>query len=428
MTACQRLALPALLLVVTAALANAQPVVNLSVGQALDAWSAAGDDSSEHRTALAASIEQAFADARGRVWAGSELFTYSSPGDWTSLQAAGGGSWKFVLSKDRAALYAGGSGLVRRNGDAWTAANVTAGNAFANIAWTPRATASLRAGYGLDARRFDDLASLDHVQHTAFVSGLVNLPSRTTLIGEVTLGAKRYQGVDEAAVVVSGGLLPATAGGIQAGAGNGMTTGIGIGAGGTTGNGASGSQGFGGSTSVPTHLSALGVVSGPVTARLFTAYGRVAQSLAMRTSLALDVMHRATFGGVPPAVITTPVELFEDGLYDDPFASDATDARLTFKHIFANRIDVQVMGARLDKPFRMTPAYADDGYFRLDGAMRHDRVSRLQVATSLPVAPSRTGDWTVSLVVRGDYVKHDSNDAFAQYTSRAVTVGLAVGR
>jgi hypothetical protein len=139
-------------------------------------------------------------------------------------------------------------------------------------------------------------------------------------------------------------------------------------------------------------------------------------------------MHRATFGGVPPAVITTPVELFEDGLYDDPFASDATDARLTFKHIFANRIDVQVMGARLDKPFRMTPAYADDGYFRLDGAMRHDRVSRLQVATSLPVAPSRTGDWTVSLVVRGDYVKHDSNDAFAQYTSRAVTVGLAVGR
>jgi hypothetical protein len=36
------------------------------------------------------------------------------------------------------------------------------GNAF-GIAWTPRATASLRAGYGLDARRFDDLASLDRL-------------------------------------------------------------------------------------------------------------------------------------------------------------------------------------------------------------------------------------------------------------------------
>jgi hypothetical protein len=87
------------------------------------------------------------------------------------------------------------------------------------------------------------------------------------------------------------------------------------------------------------------VVSGKVTARLFTVYGRVAQSLATRTSLSVDVMHRATFGDVPPAVITTPVELFEDGLYDDPFASDATDARLTFKHIFANHIDVGDGGA-----------------------------------------------------------------------------------
>ena len=126
------------------------------------------------------------------------------------------------------------------------------------------------------------------------------------------------------------------------------------------------------------------MATGPVTARLVTVFGRVAQSLATRTAVSLDVMHRATFGDVPPAVITTPVELFEDGLYDDPFASDATDVRLMLTHIFANRIDVRLSGAYLDKPFRMTPAYADDGYYRPDGAMRHDRVTRVQVATSIP--------------------------------------------
>ena len=232
MSATSRFALASLLLASATLPVAAQPVVNLSVGQSLDAWSATGDDSNEHRTALSASLEQAFADARGRVWAGGELFTYSTAGDWTSLQAAGGGSWKFVLARDRAAIYAGGSGLVRRNGDAWTAANVAAGSAFANIAWTPRPTASLRAGYTLDARQFDDLASLDHVQHTAFASGLVNLPSRTTFIGEVTLGAKRYHGAEPADVVAAGlDVLPQVVPAGTQGIVNCVTPGTGLGCG-----------------------------------------------------------------------------------------------------------------------------------------------------------------------------------------------------
>ncbi len=411
----------------TAALATAQPKVDITVGQSLDAWTAQGGDSNERRAVLAAAIDQAFADARGRVWASSDLFTYSTPGDWTSLQLASGGSWTLTLSEDRSAIYVGGSGLLRRNGDAWTAANVTAGSAFANIAFTPRPTASVRAGYSVDVRRFDDIASLDHVQQNAFVSGLVNLPSRTTLVGEVTLGAKHYAGGDGAGAIAAGS--DPLAGRVDVGwtgAGTETPAGNGMGAGGAMGNGQTGgAQSLRPSTTVGAHMAG---ATGPVTARLVTVFGRVAQSLAMRTSVSLDVMHRATFGELPPAVITTPVELFEDGLYDDPFASDATDVRLTLKHIFANRVDVQLTGAYLDKPFRMTPAYADDGDYRPDGALRHDRVTRVQLATSIPVAAARTGAWDVALLVRADYVSHLSNDVYNQYTSRTLTVGATVGR
>ena len=415
------------LVLATVTVAAAQPKVDITVGQSLDAWTAQGNDSNERRAVLAAAIDQAFADARGRVWATSDLFTYSTPGDWTSLQLASGGSWTLTLSEDRSAIYVGGSGMLRRNGDAWDAANVAAGSAFANIAFTPRPTASVRAGYTIDVRGFDDIASLDHVQQGAFVSGLVNLPSRTTLVGEVILGAKHYAGEDAAGAMRAGGTLQAGTGDPgSAGIATGAPAGNGMGAGGTMGNGQNGAaQSLRPLTTGAAHLAG---ATGPVTARLVTVFGRVAQSLAIRTSVSLEVMHRATFGELPPAVITTPVELFEDGLYDDPFASDATDVRFTLKHIFANRIEMQLTGAYLDKPFRMTPAYAADGDYRLDGAMRHDRVTRVGVATSIPVAPARTGPWDVALLVRADYVSHASNDAYSQYTSRTLTIGTTVAR
>ena len=221
-------------LVATTCVATAQPKVDITVGQALDAWTASGNDSNDFRTVLAAAIEQAFADARGRAWASSDLFTYASEATGHTVQLASGASWKLTLSEDRSAIYVGGSGLLRRNGDAWTAADVTAGSAFANIAWTPRATASARAGYSLDVRRFDDIASLDHVQHTAFVSGLVNLPSRTTLVGEITLGAKHYAG-DEATAAMALANDSLACGRRLMGTGSGAPVGTGIGAGGTTG-------------------------------------------------------------------------------------------------------------------------------------------------------------------------------------------------
>ena len=53
----------------------------------------------------------------------------------------------------------------------------------------------------------------------------------------------------------------------------------------------------------------------------------LAQSLGLRTGLSLEYTRRSVFGAVPPVVVTTPPVLFEDGVYDDPYASDASAAR-----------------------------------------------------------------------------------------------------
>jgi len=54
---------------------------------------------------------------------------------------------------------------------------------------------------------------------------------------------------------------------------------------------------------------------------------RAAQSLGERTGLSLQYTWRTVFGSVPPVVVSTPALFFEDGVYDDPYASDASAAR-----------------------------------------------------------------------------------------------------
>ena len=62
-------------------------------------------------------------------------------------------------------------------------------------------------------------------------------------------------------------------------------------------------------------------------AQQLTLLGRVAQSLGERTGLSLQATWRGTGGSVPPAVVTTPAGFFDDGVYDDPFASDLVGRR-----------------------------------------------------------------------------------------------------
>jgi hypothetical protein len=51
---------------------------------------------------------------------------------------------------------------------------------------------------------------------------------------------------------------------------------------------------------------------------------------------------RRAVGRVPPAIVTTPAGFFDDGVYDDPFASDLDALSGGVKHLFA--------GARSCKP------------------------------------------------------------------------------
>jgi hypothetical protein len=332
--------------------------------------------------------EALFASERGRISYTLDTGTYATPGDWSFLQHDAGLTWRLGDTEGRHA-FLGVSGTLRRNGDAWAAADYDALGAKANFVFHPRAGLTLRAGVRADARRFGDLPALDQVEGSGFASVLLNLPSRTTLIGEVFLGGKSYAG--ETVLVPDG----------EAAADPGAPSGGGRGRSLTT------------------------MTTGDDDAGQLTWLVRAAQSLGQRTGLSLQYTRRSVFGSVPPVVVTTPALFFEDGVYDDPYASDASAARAVLKHVFAGGAEAAIEGYRLDKDFVATVALDEEGEPRPDGALRADTVWRAVAWARMPVLGGRTGALSLALEMGWEYTRHRSNDAFYRYDAHAVRVGLS---
>jgi hypothetical protein len=344
--------------------------------------------------------EALFASERGRVSYTLDAGTYATPGDWSFLQHDAGLTWRLGEATGKHA-FLGVSGTLRRNGDAWAAADYDAIGAKANLVLRPRSGLTLRAGVRADARRFGELPALDQVEGSGFASALLNLPSRTTLIGEVFLGGKRYAG--ETVLVPDASAVTDAA--THMGSGQGKRTG-GMGPG-----------------VRPAGFTAL--TGGDDAAGQFTWLVRAAQSLDERTGLSLQYTWRTVFGSVPPVVVSTPALFFEDGVYDDPYASEASAVRTALKHVFAGGATAAVEGYRLDKAYVATVALDETGEPRADRALRADTVWRAAAWTSVPFPGQRKGALSLALELGWQYTRHRSNDAFYRYDAHTLRVGLS---
>lgn len=385
-------------LLLSAAAANAQPTASVSVGGSFDAFQPVAAGAESRRNVLGGlSAEHLFSGERGRVYYDLDAGNYDSPGDWRYFQHHAGVTWR-IGSGDAAAskLFVNGSLVKRSNGDAWVNAAYTAAGAGVNAEFHPREATTVRAGYRADYRRFADLDALTQMEHRGFASLLVNLPSKTTLVAEAQAGAKQYHGTLVAEVFDAG--TPAAVTG--RGAGPGMGPGV---------RWASG----------PAYVAS----TRNGTAGLVTALGRIAQSLADRTGVHAQVQVRRTFASVPPALVTTPAGFFEDGVYDDPFASDAVIVQAGLKHVFRNSADVAATAWWAGKDYTSAMAIGGDG---AETSLRADRVAIGSLTWSQPLFASRTGSVGMSADVGYRFMRHRSNDTYYNYTSHGATVGVTI--
>lgn len=383
---------------------QAQPSVSLTIGSAFDSYRPVTGTAEARRTLIGGlSAEHGFAEGRGRLSYALDAGNYDSPGDWSYRLHDFGASFRFAETDTNARqLFLVGSVTTRRNGTAWTSADYSSAGVGVNVALFPRSGVTARAGYRADFRRFGDLAALTQLEQRGFASLLTNFQTRTTLIVEGEIGAKRYDGL--AYETVASGAIDETTTAVRGrGYGAGMGPSVRYAA-----------------TSVTSARSARG------TAGMASAMARVAQSLTDRTGVRLQATARRTFGTVAPLLVTTPAGFFEDGVYDDPFASDALLGEAGIRHDRASGAGLSATLWLAAKHY--TSAVAPDSTVASTdaSARRWDHVATGNVTWSQPLFASSSGALALSGNIGYRVVRHRSLDAYYNYTAHAVHVGFTI--
>ena len=366
-TSTRRLTLAAALaLFATTPVLQAQPRMEIALSGSTESFDADGGSAASRRTLAGALGAEYLFGERGRIFYALDAGDFSTAGDWTYVTQRAGAVYAHDLPAG-ARVFLGVDGTLRGNGDSWSEADFRALGGMANLELRPAGPVVLRLGYRLDVRRFPDLALLDQTQHDGFASVRLNLQTRTSVIAEAHLGSKSYEG--------DPGLLAAPAGRSNAG---------------------------------QAYLLA-----------------RVAQSLADRTGVSAQVWTRRVWGQVP-ALVAVPSLFFDDGVYDDPFASEALGWRAGLKHVRPGGATLEVAVDGVRKDYTGAPALDAEGVPLDPAALRADRILRASAAGSIPLLSDRTGPFSLQLQARYDFTRHRSNDASYRYTAHAVTAGFSL--
>jgi hypothetical protein len=331
-------------------------------------------------------VEQAFAAGRARLFYEGLFNRYGGSDPWrTQLHNAG---LVAALATGPTAVEVGASAFWRVNDGPWSTAGFRGASVVALVE-RDLGPATLSATYGGYVRRFADLPSLDQAEHQGGFRALVSLPTRTTLIGAVSVGAKRYDGAPIEPAIVLPPLMRAEGRGMR-------------------GRGA---------VAIPTVM--VPDVGQAIESSLRTQWSwtaRLAQSLDDRTGVWLEREERRTHGDLPPAVVWTPPLFYDDGVYDDPYAIDARTWRAGVKHVFARGDQVGVWGSRSLRSFAGLEAYG------LPGVGRRDTLVRAGIDAVIPLV--RASAVEVDLNAGFGYVDNRSTDDWARYTARVGQLGV----
>jgi hypothetical protein len=382
----------------TVAPAAAQPSFDVTIGRWFESTTSVVSDPDQTRT-IAAQISASHqaADERLRLFYDLDAGDFSTVGAWSYFLHNAGAVYRVDFAQGRHTFFVGGNATVRSNGASWSDANFGGVQGLANLQFSLRPGATLRAGYRLDARRFPDLPDLNQLEHSGFASLLANLPSRTTFIAEVQMGGKRYEGET---VVVESPVEPGISG-IGRGRGQGRLLGL--------------------TPSVPSAHQAEDRAS------QVTWLARVAQSVVDRLGVSAQYSQRRAFGSVPPGIVETPPGFFEDGVYDDPYASNLDAFSASAKYAFARGDVVEGWGSWMNKDYRATLAAGPDGWPLPGEPLRSDRLVRAGAGWTMPVLPAKTGATAIDLITGYVFTRSRSNDAFYDYTSHMIGVSVSVG-
>jgi hypothetical protein len=161
-------------------------------------------------------------------------------------------------------------------------------------------------------------------------------------------------------------------------------------------------------------------------ARQWNGLIRVAQGLGDQTGVWIQGFVRRTAGRLAPAIVDTPAGLFDDGVYDDPYASELAAIAVGARHILAGGAELQASGFRQDKDFKAAVALDAAGRPLAGDPLRVDRITRGTLGATIPLAGPNA--FALAVTLEYGFTRSRSNDAFYDYSDHAIGLALTLRR
>jgi hypothetical protein len=366
----------------------AQPAGAVTFEMPIQSSSVAGAPAETARIASgSASIEHWFSQERARVFYEVSLDRFRTADAWDTWLHNAGAVRTFALGNT--SLDTGAALFWRANSGGWADAGFHGANVQSTLRRELKA-GSVSASYNFYLRTFSDAPALDQVEHYGSVRALTNLQSRTTLVGAVSVGWKRYAGD----VVET---IPATPA-------------------------ATAARGQGRGAMLLRPLTTYPQNGEGVSRRLWTWSARVAQSLDDRTGVWVEHEQRGANGEPPPALVWTPPLFYDDGVYDDPYAIEARTWRAGARHVFARGDELAVWTSRSARDFIGLGVLDESGAAI---AERSDTLGRSGIDATIVLRS--TSRFDLLLLAGYEHVRNESNDWAEAYRSHVASLGLSVG-
>jgi hypothetical protein len=338
----------------------------------------AGVTDQQQDLAATLGLEHLMAGERVRVFYDLDVNAFGTQESLRTWLHNGGAT--VTWGSPRRALDVGGAVFRRTNDGTWADAGFKGANVLTSLRLQPRSGLAIAASYALYARTFADQPALDQYEHVVSTRLLANFPTRTTLLGAVSLGGKRYDG----RVVTVADEAPTYTSTVRAG-GRGWRQGL----------------------LAPARVD---VVGAPAARRQWTWAVRLAQSLDERTGVWIEREERRIGGELPPAIVWTPPLFYDDGVYDDPYVIDARSWRAGAKHVFASGFELSAWASRAKR------AYA--------GLLRADVLSRAGAEGAMPILDRAR--FALEVIARYGYFENESSDLQEGYRAHQASVGVRV--
>lgn len=270
--------------------------------------------------------------------------------------------------------------------------------AFAQLRWDRWQTTPLQLGYRFRYRDYQNLSELSYQEHFGFVQFKHFFPTRTTFIGELDFGQKKYINLQTAEPIIV--VTPNK-----------------------PGKGKGGRYGKGNMV-MPSDTSIIAYNMAALKAQRASLSMKLAQSLFSKTGLSLEYLRQ--FQPANNIRYLAGMEYSyskDDELYDDPYAYGSNGLEITLTQILPWQSTLKIYGSLIDKDYLYSIA-ADSSLSSNPVAKKRNDRQQLIGTTWEKIFKLERGLKNISFYLSANYLANESNDRYYDFDGFFVQCGV----